>query len=99
MPKDKITQARKLPIRDALMLRVEELNKRRAAGEPDWIWNTPDETSYVLWMHRADEEQEILLTRDEFISLKAHLAELRGYAPAPPVPDFKNEKEVAHAGN
>jgi len=47
---------------------------------PKWIDQTPDETSYVLTMYsnEGDAAQEVDITRDEYIELKAHLARIRG---------------------
>lgn len=48
----------------------------------DWIQETPRECEYNLIMFSQDGAgiQEIYMTRDEFIALKARLAELRGYS-------------------
>lgn len=48
--------------------------------KPDWVEETPYETSYNLIMMGEDggHLQDIELTRTEFIALKGHLAELRG---------------------
>lgn len=48
---------------------------------PEWIHQTPEETSYALLMWEPDGgcEQEIELTRSEYIKLKQYLALLRGY--------------------
>ena len=49
----------------------------KAAGEPipDWL-ETPDDTSYCLTMFDSggSSQQEIELTREEFVALKEHLA-------------------------
>lgn len=49
---------------------------------PDWIDETPEElpTKYeiVMWVGEGD-EQNIGITRAEYIALKQHLAKLRGY--------------------
>ena len=50
---------------------------------PDWVTETPREMEYYLAMIPPDGsqwEQEIEISRAEFIELKAHLAKLRGYA-------------------
>jgi len=48
---------------------------------PDWVNETPDETSYALQMNDQNfqPEQEIHLTRGEYVRLKRWLAALRGY--------------------
>ena len=50
---------------------------------PEWVAETP-EISYNLVMLATHDgaAQEILLTRDEFIELKRHLAKVRGYVVA-----------------
>lgn len=46
---------------------------------PDWVNETPDATDYSLMMNtRGDCEQDIPMTREEFIRLKRCLAALRG---------------------
>lgn len=57
-------------------------NEATAAAEvPDWVTETPDESSYNLTMY--DEYgasiQQIELSRDEYESLKQHLAIHRGH--------------------
>jgi hypothetical protein len=48
---------------------------------PNWVANTPNEQAYELNMFDSDDNaQQIEMSRDEFIALKAHLAALRGYA-------------------
>ena len=52
---------------------------------PDWVEETPTVCEYCLTMWDNGvtiPEQDIELTRDEFLNLKRRLAELRGY----PVP-------------
>lgn len=48
---------------------------------PDWLTHTPDETIYSLTMFDGGGTavQDIEITRDEYLALKAHLANLRGY--------------------
>jgi large subunit ribosomal protein L7/L12 len=50
---------------------------------PDWIDNTPLELEYTLLMEQGDGDcerlQQIVLSREEFISLKQHLARVRGF--------------------
>lgn len=52
-----------------------------APEKPDWVNETPDETTYDLTMYgdHGGSIQEIDLARAEYIALKAHLAKLRGY--------------------
>lgn len=47
----------------------------------DWVTDTPPEETYSLTMFGAGGggEQEIDITRDEYINLKRHLAAWRGY--------------------
>ncbi len=47
---------------------------------PDW-WETPDELQYELtvWNSNRCAIQEVVLTREEFESVKAHVAKLRGF--------------------
>jgi hypothetical protein len=50
--------------------------------QTDWIDYTPEAPTYVLDMWEAgDGLQSVDLTRDEFVALKRHLAEMRGIAP------------------
>ena len=50
---------------------------------PDWIDTTPAELAYLLLMEEDEGDcerlQEVSLSRGEFITLKQHLARLRGY--------------------
>jgi len=47
---------------------------------PDWATTTPCEQEYELSMWDSDEAvQNIHMSRDEYLALKAHLANLRGY--------------------
>jgi hypothetical protein len=48
---------------------------------PDWVNVTPDDNSYglTMWEGGGGNEQEIDITRDEFIRLKRFLAALRDY--------------------
>jgi hypothetical protein len=47
---------------------------------PGWVENTPQEQAYELSMFDSDDNaQQIEMSREEFIALKAHLAALRGY--------------------
>jgi hypothetical protein len=49
---------------------------------PDWVDETPESKTYDLIMWEGDggmSEQEIRISRAEFVALKAHLAALRGY--------------------
>src|ERR1043166_2560438 len=48
---------------------------------PDWVWSTPWEIEYSLSMINdgGEDTERIDLTRDEYISIKHHLARLRGY--------------------
>jgi hypothetical protein len=60
-----------------------------AAEPPEWATKTPGDIEYQLVMMDSggDEAEQIAVTRDEYITLKQHLALLRGYV----LP------EVAHA--
>jgi hypothetical protein len=56
---------------------------------PDFLTWTPEDTGYNLVMFKgADSEQDIKISRDEFMKLKCYLASLRGY----PVPDPLTEE-------
>jgi hypothetical protein len=48
---------------------------------PAWVTKTPAENTYQLAMFRNDdcENQSVMLTREEFIACKAHVATMRGY--------------------
>jgi hypothetical protein len=48
---------------------------------PYWVTETPEECSYDLSMFegRGGSIEEISISRDEYIGLKAHLAAMRGY--------------------
>jgi hypothetical protein len=47
---------------------------------PDWITETPDDNTYNLEMWDENETiQSIDLTRVEYLTLKRHLAEMRGF--------------------
>jgi hypothetical protein len=55
---------------------------------PDWLTETPYECEYSLLMYGPDQnEQEVHMARAEYIALKQHLAEMRGYK----VPDAAKE--------
>ena len=63
---------------------------------PEWVKDTPDECAYDLTMFDSlgSSIQRIDLTRDEFLTLKQHLATMRGYAIAnagPALPAAPNE--------
>ncbi len=51
---------------------------------PDWVEETPAETEYTLCVFDGDGgcSQEITVTRDEYLQLKQHLAEMRGHVEA-----------------
>ena len=55
-----------------------------AADVEDWVSDTPSETLYQLEMWQQEIVESIDMTRREYVSLKRHLAGLRGIAPAPP---------------
>jgi hypothetical protein len=48
---------------------------------PDWVENTPDDTVYelIMWNPEGDSAQQLEMSREEYIALKAHLAAMRGY--------------------
>jgi hypothetical protein len=48
-------------------------------AKPDWLDETPRETEYLLLMNdgAGESQQEIDMTREEFIALKRHLATIR----------------------
>jgi hypothetical protein len=52
---------------------------------PDWVTETPDETTYSISMFDDGgvSVQNIEITREEYCALKAHLAALRGYGARP----------------
>lgn len=62
---------------------------------PEWVDDTPEASSYNLTMYAGDgnSEQELNLTRAEYIELKHRLAEMRGF-PAP-----TGRKNSAKRGN
>jgi hypothetical protein len=65
-------------------------NSERIPSTPRWVTHTPDPMGYGLFMTTPNahtEGQDIELSREEFLALKAELAKIRGYAAA----------EVAHA--
>ena len=51
---------------------------------PEWVNETPPDHSYSLDMYQNSDVsiQSVELTREEFITLKVHLAEMRGLARA-----------------
>lgn len=53
---------------------------------PDWVTETPEEMTYFLEMENPSGNwlQEIPLSRAEYVTLKAHLARMRGLPPAAP---------------
>lgn len=57
------------------------MSEKNGIERPDWVDETPEEPTYDLsmWDPGGSEEQSIPITRKEFIALKQHLAELRGY--------------------
>jgi hypothetical protein len=63
--------------------------KRDSSGTPneipDWVNTTPDPLdSYQLaYYHNGEEGQLVQVTYGEFITLKRHLAVMRGHLPAP----------------
>jgi hypothetical protein len=59
---------------------------KETAETPDWVTETPELNSgYSLMMEdQSIWEQDIQLTRTEYIALKAHLAKLRGYVSVAP---------------
>jgi hypothetical protein len=66
--------------------------------DPDWVNDTPNDTMYSLTMFGPDggAEQDIELTRGEFVRMKRWVAALRGYhltAPVSPLGllNFKDE--------
>jgi len=48
---------------------------------PEWVDKTPDPPEYdlVMWDAGGSSEENIEVTREEYIALKAHLAGMRGY--------------------
>ena len=48
----------------------------------DWVSDTPSETLYQLEMWQQETIESIDMTRREYVSVKRHLAGLRGIAPA-----------------
>ena len=56
------------------------------AAVPDWVTETPAEAVYSLEMWDSDSTsvEEIYMTRAEYVTLKQHLANMRGITPAPP---------------
>lgn len=55
--------------------------KQTPAAIPEWATTTPPDHQYLLEMFESSDQsvEEVDLTRDEYIALKAHLAALRGY--------------------
>jgi hypothetical protein len=55
---------------------------------PEWVTDTPEDIYYDLTMIEVygGADQQISLTRDEFIALKDHLAKMRGYVAGQPSP-------------
>ena len=49
----------------------------------DWVSDTPSETLYQLEMWQQETIESIDMTRREYVSLKRHLAGLRGIIPVP----------------
>ncbi|MCU1338908.1 MAG: hypothetical protein JWO19_4489 [Bryobacterales bacterium] len=69
---------------------TEPLQVHKPDWRRDWTKYTPDPHGYALIMTAPNqhcETQDVELTREEFIALKAHLAKMRGIA----------VQEVAHA--
>lgn len=55
----------------------------KADGVPAWVFETPAEHAYTLDMSNTyQSEENIELSRDEYIALKSKLAEMRGYCRA-----------------
>ena len=54
---------------------------------PDWVNKTPDDNIYSLTMYEGggSSEQEVNLTREEFVRLKRWVAALRGYSMGAPL--------------
>jgi hypothetical protein len=48
---------------------------------PEWVWSTPWEAEYSLSMLNdgGEDTERIDLTREEYVSIKHHLARIRGY--------------------
>jgi hypothetical protein len=77
-------------------------NVNAVATVPEWVAKTPEDNSYELamidYLHTAAPVQAVILTRDEYITLKIRLAEMRGHMVKPPVmlpEDLGRLKEVA----
>jgi len=50
------------------------------APVPEWVGSTPPEYVYVLEMRRGDfVEQQVIITRKEFVDCKAIIADMRGH--------------------
>jgi hypothetical protein len=67
-----------------------EPTTQETANAPDWVNETPDDTEYLVTMHDQEfqPEQQVNLTRGEFIRLKRWLAALRGYSLGTPLDEF-----------
>ena len=67
------------------------------AAVPDWVTETPEESSYnlLMWDGDGDAVENIDPTRVEYIALKQYLAGLRGIVPAvPEAPDVLQQTEL-----
>jgi hypothetical protein len=52
---------------------------------PEWVNDTPPDHEYDLMMFEGNdiEAQKVKLTREEYVTLKRFLAQMRGYIPRP----------------
>jgi hypothetical protein len=68
------------------MKKTQPKTETTPAATPDWVTETPEHeaTEYNLMMQDAQQhwEQEVQVTRAEYIELKQHLATMRGIVPA-----------------
>lgn len=68
---------------------------------PDWVNEThPDHDYGLVIMESGDHSvEEVELTRDEYITLKAHLAAMRGYKAITPIDAIKIVGDYCDAGS
>jgi hypothetical protein len=70
------------PSRITCATKADELPEVEQSKEiPDWVNDTPDEFTYdmSMWDPGGTTEENIDISRDEYIALKSHLAALRQY--------------------
>jgi hypothetical protein len=69
---------------------------KKTEPAPDWVYSTPEDYSYFLGMVESggDHAEDIDLTREEYITVKHFIAEMRGHDLTPP--ENTDELRLSH---